>query len=93
MSRSSPEEIILKSAEVLDGYIFFEELASSLLQHKKDHKRRTGWHVLIQTPTLRICKTVKIYVLRLGRFESSVKSHGPGVFAGVGFGGERGVDI
>jgi hypothetical protein len=40
--RSHPEETILKSDEVLNGYIFFGELASSLLQHKKNHRRRAG---------------------------------------------------
>jgi hypothetical protein len=30
--RSHPEETILKTDEILDGYIFFGELASSLLK-------------------------------------------------------------
>jgi len=58
---------------------------------KKDYKERTGFPWLHSNGIrLRISKTTEIDGSRLWWFESSVKSRGPSVLAGVDIGGDAG---
>ena len=82
--------MILKIPKFSNGYIFLGYLASSLLLKGLRGTNRVTVASFKVAIRFRISKTTKIDGSRLGRFESSVKSHGPSVLAGVDIGGDAG---